>query len=75
MLVSAIVCTRNRAARYLPRSLASLAAQASPPDEILVIDNASGDDTAMTRWSIPSSTAVSPSEDRGPDDRRRGARP
>ncbi len=56
--ISAVVCTHNRAA-YLERALASLAAQSLAPDayEILVVDNASTDDTpavvAAARARIP----------------------
>jgi len=46
LLVSAVVCTHNRAT-YLRRALASLAAQTLPADryEIVVVDNASTDAT------------------------------
>jgi glycosyltransferase involved in cell wall biosynthesis len=46
LLVSAVVCTHNRAT-YLRRALASLAVQTLPPEryEIVVIDNASTDAT------------------------------
>lgn len=46
--ISATVCTHNRAA-YLRKALQSLVAQSLPRDryEILVIDNASTDDTAV----------------------------
>ena len=37
------VCTRDRP-EQLARALASLAAQASPPEEVLVVHNAPGDD-------------------------------
>lgn len=42
--VSVIVATYNRA-HYLPECLDSLVAQSRPPDEILVIDDGSNDDT------------------------------
>jgi glycosyltransferase involved in cell wall biosynthesis len=42
--ISAIVCAYNEA-RYLPGCLYSLLAQTRPPDEIIVVDNASSDRT------------------------------
>jgi len=42
---SVALCTRNGAA-YLPEQLESIAAQRRPPDEIVVRDDASEDDTA-----------------------------
>lgn len=45
MTISVALCTRNGAA-YLPEQLASIAAQSRPPDEVIVRDDASGDDTA-----------------------------
>lgn len=46
--LTVVVCTRNRAATYLPRALASLAAQEPVPGglEVVVVDNASTDATA-----------------------------
>jgi len=61
--ISAVVCTHNRAA-YLERALASLAAQSLARDayEILVVDNASTDDTpavvAAARARIPNLVAL-----------------
>jgi glycosyltransferase involved in cell wall biosynthesis len=45
MTISAIVCAHNEA-RHLPACLLSLRAQTRPPEEILVINNASTDETA-----------------------------
>ena len=45
LTISAIVCAYNEA-DYLPACLHSLLAQTRPPDEILVINNASTDETA-----------------------------
>jgi glycosyltransferase involved in cell wall biosynthesis len=42
--ISAIVCAHNEA-RFLPACLHSLLAQTRPPDEVLVVNNASSDDT------------------------------
>ena len=50
--ISVIVCAHNEA-RYLPACLHSLLAQTRPPDEILVIDNASTDQTATVAWQVP----------------------
>ena len=47
-----IVCAFNEA-RMLPACLYSLRAQTRPPDEILVINNASTDDTAEVARAIP----------------------
>ena len=44
MTISVIVCAYNEA-RYLPACLHSLLAQTRPPDEIIVINNASTDET------------------------------
>jgi glycosyltransferase involved in cell wall biosynthesis len=43
--VSVIISTYNRA-HYLPQSLDSLLAQSRPPDDIIVVDDGSTDDTA-----------------------------
>lgn len=45
--VTAVICTRNRAARYLPRAVASLLAQGDDAGafEVLVVDNDSSDPT------------------------------
>jgi GT2 family glycosyltransferase len=45
--ITAVVCTRNRP-HQLARALASLRAQSPPVAEILVIDNAPGDDSTAT---------------------------
>jgi glycosyltransferase involved in cell wall biosynthesis len=50
--ISVIVCAYNEA-RYLPACLHSLLAQTRPPDEILVVDNASSDDTGAVARAIP----------------------
>jgi glycosyltransferase involved in cell wall biosynthesis len=52
MTISAIVCAYNEA-RYLPACLFSLLAQTRPPDEILVINNASTDETAALARRVP----------------------
>ena len=52
MTVSAIVCAYNEA-RLLPACLYSLLAQTRPPDEILVVDNASTDGTAAAARAVP----------------------
>ena len=44
MTITAIVCAYNES-RLLPACLFSLLAQTRPPDEILVVDNASTDET------------------------------
>jgi glycosyltransferase involved in cell wall biosynthesis len=50
--ISAIVCAFNEAT-YLPACLYSLRAQTRPPDEIIVIDNASTDHTAKLAADVP----------------------
>ena len=52
MTITAIVCAYNEA-RHLPACLFSLLAQTRPPDEILVINNASTDDTGAVARAIP----------------------
>ncbi len=52
MTITAIVCAYNEA-RHLPACLHSLLAQTRPPDEILVINNASTDSTASVARAIP----------------------
>jgi glycosyltransferase involved in cell wall biosynthesis len=52
MTLTAIVCAYNEA-QYLPACLFSLLAQTRPPDEILVIDNASTDETAAVARAVP----------------------
>jgi glycosyltransferase involved in cell wall biosynthesis len=49
--LSVIVCAHNEA-RYLPACLYSLLAQSRPPDEILVVDNASTDATGAVARQI-----------------------
>jgi glycosyltransferase involved in cell wall biosynthesis len=51
--ISVIVCAHNEAA-YLTTCLHSLLAQTRPPDEILVVDNASTDATGALAAQIPS---------------------
>src|SRR5262245_48274064 len=51
-VVSVIVCAHNEA-RYLAACLYSLLAQTRPPDEILVINNASTDETAAVASQVP----------------------
>ncbi len=50
--ISVIVCAHNEA-RYLPACLHSLLAQTRTPDELLVIDNASTDETRAVAEQIP----------------------
>ena len=63
--VSVIVATYNRA-HLITRALDSVARQTEPPGEIVVVDDASQDDTAtvVERWaadsSIPVQLVVSP---------------
>ena len=52
MRITAVVPTYNRA-RWLPEVVASLRAQTRPPDEILVIDDGSTDDTAEVCAALP----------------------
>jgi glycosyltransferase involved in cell wall biosynthesis len=52
LTVSVIVCAHNEA-RYLPGCLHSLLAQSRPPDEILVVNNASTDDTRDVALRVP----------------------
>lgn len=49
---SVIVCAHNEA-RYLPACLHTLLAQSRPPDEVLVIDNASTDGTGAIAAAMP----------------------
>ena len=49
---TAIVCAYNEAT-VLPACLFSLLAQTRPPDEILIVNNASSDDTGAIARSIP----------------------
>ena len=50
--IAAIVCAYNEA-RVLPACLHSLLAQTRPPDEILVINNASTDETGAVARAVP----------------------
>jgi len=50
--LSVIVCAHNEA-RYLPACLHSLLAQSRPADEILVVNNASTDETGAVAAQIP----------------------
>lgn len=52
MTISVIVCAYNES-RYLRACLHSLLAQTRPPDEILVVDNASDDDTGAIARGMP----------------------
>src|SRR5689334_20561145 len=52
MTISAIVCAYNEA-NYLPACLHALLAQTRPPDEIIVIDNASTDGTGDLGRAVP----------------------
>src|SRR5215471_7240880 len=52
MTITAIVCAYNEA-RHLPACLFSLLAQTRPPDEILVINNASTDETGLVAARVP----------------------
>jgi glycosyltransferase involved in cell wall biosynthesis len=52
LTISAIVCAYNEA-RHLPACLFSLLAQTRPPDEILVVNNASTDETAAVARAVP----------------------
>lgn len=50
--LTVIVCAHNEE-RYLPACLHSVLAQTRPPDELIVIDNASDDATAQVARAIP----------------------
>ena len=50
--ISVIVCAHNEA-RYLPACLHSVLAQSRVPDELLVINNASTDETALVASQVP----------------------
>jgi glycosyltransferase involved in cell wall biosynthesis len=50
--ISVIVCAHNEA-QYLPACLYSLLAQTRPPDEILVVNNASTDETRAVALQVP----------------------
>src|SRR2546428_13820083 len=49
---SVIVCAHNEA-RYVAACLHSVLAQTHPPDELLVVDNASTDETRAVALQIP----------------------
>ena len=55
--ISVIVCAHNEA-RYLSTCLHSVLAQSRVPDELLVIDNASTDETPVVASQIPSVRVV-----------------
>ena len=55
--ISVIVCAHNEA-RYLPACLHSVLAQSRVPDELLVINNASTDETSAVAAQIPSVRVV-----------------
>lgn len=57
MIVSAIVPTYNRA-ETLARALESIFSQTRPPDEVLVVDDASTDETAATAARFPGATLI-----------------
>lgn len=48
--VAVVICT-NRASAYLAEALESVAAQTSPPDEIIIIDDGSNDASYLDRLS------------------------
>jgi glycosyltransferase involved in cell wall biosynthesis len=50
--ISVIVCAHNEA-RYLPACLHSILAQSRVPDELLVVNNASTDETSLVASEIP----------------------
>jgi len=52
MIISVIVCAHNEA-RYLPACLHSVLAQSRIPDELLVVNNASTDETPLVASQIP----------------------
>jgi len=52
MTISTIVCAHNEA-HYFPTCLYSLRAQTRPPDDIVVIDNASTDQTGAVARAVP----------------------
>jgi glycosyltransferase involved in cell wall biosynthesis len=52
LTISVIVCAHNEA-RYLPACLHSVLAQSRVPDELLVVNNASTDETRLVASQIP----------------------
>lgn len=57
MTITAIVCAYNEA-RLLPACLFSLLAQTRPPDEIIVVNNASTDETGAIARAVPGVSVV-----------------
>ena len=55
--ITVIVCAHNEE-RILPACLHSLLAQTRPPDELLVINNASTDETGAVARQIPNVRVV-----------------
>jgi glycosyltransferase involved in cell wall biosynthesis len=55
--ISVIVCAHNEA-RYLPACLHSVLAQSRVPDEVVVINNASTDETSLVASQVPSVIVV-----------------
>jgi glycosyltransferase involved in cell wall biosynthesis len=55
--ITVVVCAHNEA-RHLPACLYSLLAQTRPPDELLVINNASTDETAAVARDVPNVRVV-----------------
>ena len=56
MTISVVVCAHNEE-RYIAACLHSLLAQTRLPDEILVINNASGDRTGEIAARVPGRTS------------------
>lgn len=52
LTLSVIICAHNEE-RWLPACLHSVLAQTRPPDEVLVVDNASTDDTGRLAARVP----------------------
>jgi glycosyltransferase involved in cell wall biosynthesis len=71
--ISAIVCAHNEE-RLLPACLHSLLAQVRPPDEILVVDNASQDATAAVARRVPGVRVVAEARKGLPRAREAGRR-
>ena len=57
MTITAIVCAYNES-RLLPACLYSLLAQTRPPDQIVIVDNASTDGTGDVARQVPGVTVV-----------------
>ena len=57
MRISVIVCAHNEA-RYLGACLHSLLAQTRPPDEVLIVNNASTDSTRLVAQQVPTVRVV-----------------